>query len=517
VRLWGGAVAPGALAVATALALSWPAGGTAAPLGVIHKLPQPTHVHDIAAGSHGELWFATSRHTVGWIGPRGTVHRFDLPKGETPVSIIPARGGRAAWFTWNRLVNVKGRPVIAGIGRVTAAGHLVHFRGPGDPLFLPHELVIGTGGNLWFNSIDESYAGEDVIGRMTPGGKFATFGADPSEDSFVTDVTAGGDGNVWFGDDEQGTVDRITPAGEITRFEGGLASLQPHLYRLAAAPDGSVYFSLEGRGRYGIGRVRPGGDTVRRFTRGLSPRVNEIGSLAVGPYGDVWFSIERKGPPGTTASPDGRAAIGRLTPSGTITEFSRCLRPATLPGDLTAGPGHDVWFLSGYGLSNADLTPGVGRITPAGQITEFREGLGRADELEDLVSDAGRLWFIDRRGGTIAELRPPRGKAAPVLVEFPESRHHGVGLRVTVPGPGTVRIREIGVATRGHVKRVPGLGTQELRASACGPISAALPGAPPLQRVLEERGQIRLVMNVTFTPRGGKPFHQRAAVRLVPG
>jgi streptogramin lyase len=107
VRFRGGAFVPGALAAT--LALSWPAAATAAPPGVIHKLAQPTHVHDIAAGPHGELWFATSRHTIGWIGPRGTVHCFDLPKGETAVSIIPARSGRAAWFSWNRLVNLKGR------------------------------------------------------------------------------------------------------------------------------------------------------------------------------------------------------------------------------------------------------------------------------------------------------------------------------------------------------------------------------------------------------------------------
>ena len=90
-------------------------------------------------------------------------------------------------------------------------------------------------------------------------------------------------------------------------------------------------------------------------------------------------------------------------------------------------------------------------------------------------------------------------------------------MKVTVPGPGTVRIKEIGVATRGQVQWVPGLRSRELRATACGPISAPLPGGRPLQRLLEKRGQIRLVMNVTFTPRGGAPFTQRAAVRLVPG
>jgi virginiamycin B lyase len=501
---------------AVALLVVWPAAAMAEPPGVIGELPAPTHVHDIAAGPHGELWFATSRspRAVGWIAPRGQVHRFNLPKGEAPVAIIAARDGKAAWFSWNRVA--KGKPILGGIARVTAGGAITHFQGPPDHYFLPHELVLGGEGDIWFNNIGISSAGENVIGRMTPAGKFKTFGAALTEDSWITGLAAGADGNVWFGNGKQGAVGRITPAGTITQFEAERSSPAPYIFPPAPGPGGSVYFGVEREGiGAGIGRVDPGGSSVSLFTAGLGPAVAEIGPVTVA-HGDAWFGIGRRGPAGTTASPDGGVAIGRLSPEGSIREFSRCLRPALMPLDPTVGPEGDVWFLSGTPFSNDYLVSGLIRITPAGQITEFMDGIHPGYGLEDLVSAAGRLWFVDPDGGRIGELKPPRGKPNTVLVEFPY-RHHETLIRVTTPGPGTVRIKETGVSVAGRDTPVPGLRTRRLRASACGPISTPLPWSGPLQSLFERQGHLRLEMTVTFTPSGGAPFSQRTGIKLVPG
>ena len=504
----------GAGVLAAMLTSAAPA-ATASPPGVVRELREPEHVHDITAGTHGELWFATGRKpkAVGWIGATGRVHRFNLPKGETPVSIIAARHGREAWFSYNRVR--KGKGFVGGIARVTAAGHIVDFQGPSGEYFLPHELVLGREGDIWFNDLGPSAAGENVIGRMTPAGKFTTFGAGLDEDSWITGLAAGADGNIWFGNGDQGAVGRITPAGAITQFDGEPTDGEPHIFPPAPGPDGSVYFGV-GEGGPGVGRVDPGGSSVSVFTAGLSPEVIEIGPLTVGAGGDVWFGIERKGRGGTTASPDGGVAVGRLTPAGSITEFSSCLRPAEMPHDFIAGPDGNVWFIAGAPYDNNYLTEGVGRITPDGQITEFQDGLHPGFGLEDLTSADGRLWFIDPDGGRIGELKPPRGIPNSVLVEFP-NRHKEIQVRVTVPGPGTVRIKETGVTIGGRSHRVPGLQTRRLRAGACGPVSTPLPFSEPLQRLLEAEGRLRLEMTVTFTPRGGMPFSQRTGLGVVPG
>ena len=74
-------------------------------------------------------------------------------------------------------------------------------------------------------------------------------------------------------------------------------------------------------------------------------------SIAAGPDGDVWF---------TEAEGDN---IGRITPAGTITEYS--LPSAnSCPGGIAAGPDGNLWF------TEIDRNR-IWRITPGGTMTEF--------------------------------------------------------------------------------------------------------------------------------------------------
>ena len=74
------------------------------------------------------------------------------------------------------------------------------------------------------------------------------------------------------------------------------------------------------------------------------------GSICVGPDGNIWFT-----------EPGSR--IGRLTPSGSLAEFT--LPSQTNPSigvGICAGPDGAVWF----GASNA-----LGRVTTGGQFSFF--------------------------------------------------------------------------------------------------------------------------------------------------
>src|SRR5947207_1751353 len=55
--------------------------------------------------------------------------------------------------------------------------------------------------------------------------------------------------------------------------------------------------------------------------------------------------------------------IGRITPSGTVTEFA-IPTPNSDPEGITAGPNGDLWFTE-------TLVNKIGRITPSGNIDEF--------------------------------------------------------------------------------------------------------------------------------------------------
>jgi virginiamycin B lyase len=506
-------VAP--IAIVQVVLLVGAATAIAAPPGVVHYLPQPTHVHDIAAGPRGEIWFATSRspRAVGWISPTGRVHRFNLRKGETPVAIIPTRAGGAAWFSWNR--QSMGKPYTHGLARVSEEGRIVRYPGPRPKFFSPRDLVLGRGGDVWFNALRGASAGEDVLGLMTPRGRFRIFGASLGEDTRMTGLRAGTGGSLWFANVEAGKVGRITTGGRIAQFDTGNPPVYPRLYPPAVGPGGTAFFGAQEEGvGFGIGSVTSHGSTSF-FADGIGPGVSGIGPL-VASRGDVWFGIEREGVPGTTGSADGRVAIGRLDPTGRVTEFSKCLQPDQMPQDLVRGPDGNVWFLSGGPYDNNYLTPGIGRITPSGQIAEFQDGLRHGYGLTDLTPGVGRLWFLDPEGGRIGELRPPRGKPNSVLVEILD-HHHRILVRTTTPGPGAVRIEDTGVVLGGRSRKVPGLRSRHLRAKTCGPLYTGLPFSGPLQRLLEKNGRLHLQITVTFTPTGGTPFVKRTTVTLVPG
>jgi streptogramin lyase/phosphodiesterase/alkaline phosphatase D-like protein len=70
---------------------------------------------------------------------------------------------------------------------------------------------------------------------------------------------------------------------------------------------------------------------------------------------NLWF---------TAASADG-ASVNRVTPSGTVTEYT--LIAGTYPSGITAGPDGNMWFV----LTNS---PAIVRITPAGAMTSFSTG-----------------------------------------------------------------------------------------------------------------------------------------------
>src|SRR5262249_10188158 len=107
--------------------------------------------------------------------------------------------------------------------------------------------------------------------------------------------------------------------------------------------------------------------------------------------------------------------IGRITPSGMITEFPIPTADSG-PTGIALGRDGNIWFAE---LHN----PVIGRITPAGTITEFP--LSAAARPFGLAAGTdGNLWFTDRQGrigrvsvnGTAVEIPLPAGVSSPTLI-----------------------------------------------------------------------------------------------------
>src|SRR6185436_1649605 len=141
--------------------------------------------------------------------------------------------------------------------------------------------------------------------------------------------------------------------------------------------DGNLWFTDTGA-TPAIGRITPSGE-ITEFD--LDSSSSPLG-ITSGPDGNLWFTD-------TGATP----AIGRIASGGEITEYD--LSSKALPTSVAAGCGGDAVWLADSGASRA-----IGRVTPAGVVTEFPTGLESSPYDLTCGSD-GNLWFTLPEGSAI--------------------------------------------------------------------------------------------------------------------
>jgi virginiamycin B lyase len=150
-------------------------------------------------------------------------------------------------------------------------------------------------------------------------------------------------------------------------------------------------------------------------------------SIASGPDGNLWF---------TEAYAN---KIGRITPSGVITEF---VIPTgeSLPYGISSGPDGNLWFTE----SKANK---IGRITPSGVITEFV--IPTANSFPCGISNGpdGNLWFTELKANKIGSIT-----TAGTIREFslPTANSHPCGI---TGGPDgnvwfTEKVEVVGIANK---------------------------------------------------------------------
>jgi streptogramin lyase len=336
----------------------------------------------------------------------------------------------------------------------------------------PQDIVAGAEGNMWFTARGATPA----IGRITPSGAITEFtaGLKPGSASKPQDITLGPEGDLWFADsscenDEQlvtilgsptGGTFTLTFEGETTvpiayspSGEAGhnARAILAALNELPALAPSSVEI---GAIDFSAGEV----ESAVRFERGRScqsvPQMTVDGSGLTGgssPSAAV-----------TTVKQGEEAAVGRVTPAGTITEFNA--GPAVAIGaHITTSDNGTVWLeaaAGGHGdgvatvsptgtlgvhsldasfgtgiqamapgpygniwatTSGFEEVPAIRRITPAGAVTKFTSGLSPAFAPGGIAQGSdGNMWFVDQGfadrtfgiitpAGSISELDPPVG------------------------------------------------------------------------------------------------------------
>ncbi len=198
-------------------------------------------------------------------------------------------------------------------------------------------------------------------------------------------ITRGPDGALWFTEDEQSDVGRITMAGAISAI--------PVTYggpdrTISSGPDGNLWVSGADYSNNVdialVDRLTPGGrETVFR----LPPKHNLVNAMTVGPDGALWF----------TDAGDPLTRISRITPQGRLSAY-RIGRPTN---GITVGPDGALWAT----ISNDFIDPGIVRLTPRGSIRVFPlPDTFSADADEITRGPDGALWFADGGSNSIGRL-----------------------------------------------------------------------------------------------------------------
>jgi streptogramin lyase len=364
-------------------------------------IPESGTIGTLTPGSDGNLWY----ERVVWVGgyvslpgagrigrvtPAGGVSEFQIPAGGHPVSDLVLGSDGNLWFT-ETVDDFHGNPPASFLAKVTPDGVISAyplssgFQSPGTP-------ATGSDGNLWLTGSVKNADGLTSTGRIarvTTSGTVSEF-AIPGVGLPSSTLTPGSDGNLWFSEQiwadqflTAGFIGSVTPAGAISEYP-----LPPRDHAtvgtLTPGSDGNLWFIdtqqsfFSGQASSEIGRVTPSG-VITEYT--LPTPGAAANNLTPGPDGDLWFIQVSQFPFQTPSS-----TICRITPSGAITAYP--VSEPEIAGSLTVGADHDLWFTA---TTVTGESPLIGRVTNSGVVTEFPSPFLANDPT---VGPDGDLWFL---------------------------------------------------------------------------------------------------------------------------
>jgi len=388
------------VAAAMAFALVLPVAASADPLGTATSFATegertPT---GIAAGSDGNLWYTGTNAGGGGIvriTPAGVqttftsgLQPFLTGIGSITQAIAPGADGNL-WFVDGASAAGFG---FAAIGRTTTSGVITEF---GEGLAGgPHPGIApgpGSEENLWFTSQAGNEKQHPTFSGSPTGGTFTlTLGAETtapitystSIGTLRTNIKTALEALSGIGAGNVNVASTVGLADLQVEFKGSLASTdQPQMSCDGASltPGGAscAVATWQNGGPVSIGKISTSG-TITNYSAGLNAG-SKPNQIAPGPDGNIWFTDT-----GTTK------AIGKIPPSGTITEYSAGLNAGSSPGSITAGPDGNLWF------TDQGTTRAIGKITPSGTITEYSAGLNAGSSPGSITAGPdGNLWFTD--------------------------------------------------------------------------------------------------------------------------
>lgn len=195
-------------------------------------------------------------------------------------------------------------------------------------------------------------------------------------------LAAAPDGSVWFAETAGDRIVHMTAAGLIRAFPLPVEDCRPD--GTCIAPDGAVWF-YEGNA-LSVDRLEPDGHLVRFAVPASGPRRQRCqpSSVVVDGDGTVWFAEH----------PD--HWLGTIRPDGVMTEVAvppSDARPCT----LCSHPDGSLWFADCAG-------PQIGRLSPKGVLSSFRRPGPDPGQVSAMTATAVGVAYVDADRGLVGRL-----------------------------------------------------------------------------------------------------------------
>jgi virginiamycin B lyase len=275
------------------------------------------------------------------------------------------------------------------------------------------DIAAGPDGNLWF--LGSSASGNTTVtGNITTSGvttEYTAAGGSPGS------IAAGPDGRLWF-TEQNSTVDAITTSGTVSTFTIGTQS-----FGITVGADGNLWMT-DGQAN-AVESISPTGVPLASYPLAGTGRPSGI---TKGPDGALWIAE-------ASLVQGGTPSIERVTTAGAVTAFpipSQAYR-------IVAGADGNLWYSESTGN-------GIARITPTGTVTEFQAAVGAAVYGIAAAAD-GSLWATELSGNAIDHF----SSSGALLNRYPLPTPNSGPNAVTIGSDGNVWFAEqagrIGVLT----------------------------------------------------------------------
>ncbi len=280
----------------------------------------------------------------------------------------------------------------------------------------PYGIATGPDGNIWFT--DQS---NNTLNAINPSGGSTIY--QYSVSGSLYDLTTGSDGALWVADQSNEGADRVTTSGNVTSYpftgtpEGIITAADGTMW-IADNTSGGLW-NLTAGGAFTIAPFSPSG-TPSHVTQAPDGTIWFTEGSYVGRYDPSTSSVNEVATPGGSTSnyiatgPDGAiwftatggAApfIGRIDPTTgapyTITQ-PLILGGGSSPQGIASGVDRAVWYVD-QGLNT------VGRVSTASGNTASSYPIPTASSgaLEIARGPDGSLWFTENTAGKIGRVVP---------------------------------------------------------------------------------------------------------------